>query len=398
MSQVASDIYYDPYDYAIDEHPHPVWKRLRDESPVYYNDKYDFYALSRFDDVRSASMNWQTFRSGKGSVLELIRNPEMLELVKTILFMDPPEHDRLRGLVNRVFTPRRVSILEDRIRDLCARYLDPMVGSGGFDYVQDFGAKLPMMVIGAMLGVPVEDQDDIRLFSDDMLHRDEGQTEQDVTSTMALMQYFGAAATLRRYHPRDDLMSDLVHAELPTDEGGSRQLDDGELMRFLNILAAAGNETVARLLSWAAVTLARHPDQRAEMAADPSLIPNAVEELLRYEAPSPVQARWVEADVDYHGQTIPAGSVALLLTGSAGHDERVYPDPDRFDIHRSFEQHVSLGVGIHFCLGAALARLEARVALEETLKRFPTWDVDFDRAELVRTSTVRGYHRVPVVL
>jgi cytochrome P450 len=395
---VGQDVYYDPYDYAIDEHPHPVWKQMRDEAPVYYNDKYDFYALSRFDDVRSASMNWQTFRSGRGSVLELIRNPEMLELVRTILFMDPVEHDQLRSLVNRVFTPRRVALLESRIRELCAEYLDPFVGSGGFDYVQDFGAKLPMMVIGSMLGIPIEDQDDIRSFSDAMLHREEGETDQDFTSTMALMQYFASAATLRRHHPRDDLMSDLVHAELTLEDGTTRPLDEGELMRFLNILSAAGNETVARLLSWAGATLARHPDQRRELVADPSLIPNCIEELLRYEAPSPVQARWVETDAEYHGTTIPAGSVALLLTGSAGHDERVYPDPERFDIHRTFEQQLSFGVGIHFCLGAALARLETRVALEETFKRFPTWDVDLDTAEMVRTSTVRGYHRLPITV
>ncbi len=396
MTVTEPEINYDPYDYGIDANPYPTWQRLRDEAPVYYNEQYDFYALSRFADVRSASLDVANLRNGRGSVLEMIRHPEMLENARALLFMDPPEHTHHRELVGRVFTPKRVAEMEPRIRDLCVGYLDRFVGSGGFDFVQDFGALLPMMVIGSFLGIPAEDQDTIRLLTDAQLHREEGDTIGDQSVFAILYQYLDAQVALRRYHPRDDFITALVNAELTEDDGTKRPLDPGELQRFIGILAAAGNETVARLLGWAATTLARHPDQRSRLVAEPGLIPNAVEELLRYEAPSPVQARWVENDVTYHDTVIPAGSVALLLTGSAGRDEREYADAERFDAGRKFAHHMSFGYGIHYCLGANLARMEAVIALEETFKRFPEWQVDWDHAEMVHTSTVRGWHQVPI--
>lgn len=395
-----ADLYYDPYDYDIDADPHPVWKRLRDEAPLYRNDRYDFYALSRFADVHEASLDVETFSSAKGTVLELMDHGQEIYPFPMMIFRDPPEHTQLRKLVSRAFSPRRIAALEDQIRQLTTGYLDEFVGAGGFDYVADFGAKLPMMVIGAMLGVPAEDRDAIRVWTDESLHREPGET--DVSERMQevhqnLWGYFTRYIAERRATPRDDMMTDLLEAELTREDGSTRRLDDGEVLAFIGLLSGAGNETVARLLGWTGATLARFPGERRKLVRNPGLIPNCVEELLRYEAPSPVQARWVTRDTTWYGTVVPRGSRMVLLTGSAGRDEREYPDPDRFDVDRGIERHVTFGFGIHFCLGASLARMEGRIAIEETLKRFPGWNVRFDDAEMVHTSTVRGWARLPIV-
>ncbi len=395
MSSQPADLYYDPYEYALDADPHGAWKRLRDEAPLYRNDRYDFWALSRFEDVLNASLDHETFQSGRGTVLELIdKIPEPAPMI----FKDPPEHSRLRKLVSRAFSPRRMAELEQHVRNLARGYLEPRVGSGGFDYVADFGAQLPVMVISSMLGVPEADREDIRRWTDATLHRAEGETLPAPEVMGKLFGYFHGYIQDRRKTPRDDMMTDLLEGEVEEPDGSLRRLTDLELLAFIGLLSAAGNETVARMLGWAATTLDRFPDQRRILAEDQSAIPGAVEELLRYEAPSPVQGRTLTRDVELHGETVPKGSVVLMLTGAAGRDEREYPDPDRFDVRRRAERHVSLGFGIHFCLGASLARLEGRVALEETLARFPTWDVDWDGAEMVHTSTVRGWERVPIRL
>lgn len=393
------DLYYDPYDYEIDAHPHPAWKRMRDEAPLYRNDRYDFFALSRFEDVLKASVDVGTFSSAHGTVLELMSPDEYP--YPMMIFRDPPEHTQLRKLLSRAFSPRRIGDLESEIRKITTEYLDPFVGSGGFDYVADFGAKLPMMVIGTLLGVPDEDRDQIRRWTDEMMHRAPGET--DNTQRMndvreRLWGYFGRYVSERRSSPRDDMVSDLIEAELVREDGSARRLEDVELLSFIGLLSGAGNETVARLLGWAGATLARFPAERAKLVANPALIPNGVEELLRFEAPSPVQGRWVTRDVELHGQTVPAGSKILLLTGSAGRDEREYSDPDRFDVGRKIDRHLTFGYGIHFCLGAALARMEGRIALEETFRRFPQWNVDWERAAMVHTSTVRGWEKLPIVL
>ncbi len=322
-----------------------------------------------------------------------------------MIFLDPPDHTRLRTLVSRAFTPRRMGELEGRIRDLCRDFLDEAAtgapGSRTFDYVQDFGARLPAMVIASLLGVPLEDQNQVRAWIDQVFHIEPGVgmiNDVSFGAQIELHGYLTALLAERAAHPIDDMLTDLVESEITDDQGVTRRLTREESATFANLLISAGTETVARLLGWAAVTLDANPDQRAELAADPSLIPNAVEELLRYEAPSPVQGRWTTAESQLPVGTIPAGSKVLLLTGSAGRDERKYPDADRFDIHRRFDHHVSFGYGIHFCIGAALARLEGRVALEETLARFPTWTVDHERAERLHTSTVRGWVRVPITV
>jgi cytochrome P450 len=395
----ATDIVYDPYDYVVDADPHPVWKRMRDEQPVYYNEQYDFYALSRYADVYEASLDWQTFSSAKGSVLEIIRNPEMLEVSRNMLFMDPPEHDQHRALIGRRFTPRQVAKMEAGMRDICAGFLDPLVGSTGFDYVQDFGALVPMMVICTFMGLPKEDHNAVRRLADAMVHRDEGEQNMPLELQFIVARYFDGALAIREFEPRDDFITELITAHITLEDGSSRSLDQGERLRMLGLVAGGGNETVGRALSWSAALLAEFPDQRRMLVENPELIPAAIEEIVRYEAPSPVQGRVTTREVTLHGVTIPEGAVVLLLTNSANRDERVFPDADRFDITRTFEQqHLGFGLGPHFCVGASLARLEVRVALEETLKRFPTWDVDWPNVERTHTSTVRGYHRLPILL
>ncbi|MBW2291715.1 MAG: cytochrome P450 [Deltaproteobacteria bacterium] len=397
MSQQQDELNYDPYDYDIDANPHPVWKRMRDEAPVYRNEKFDFYALSRFEDVMTASLDAKTFSSAYGTVLEMMSDEPGDSPM--MIFLDAPKHTQLRKLVSRAFSPRRISYLEQSVRKVAASYLDPLVGSGGFDYLQDFGAKLPVMVISALLGVPEEDREEIRQWTDTLLHRDEGETDakraHDAVSAQ-LWGYFGRYVEERRSQPKDDMISDLIRAEIKLPDGSTRRLENVELLAFIGLLSGAGNETVARFLGWASTLLARHPEQRAMLAKDPTMIPAAVEEILRYEAPSPVQGRRTVREVELHGVVIPKGGKVLMLTGSAGRDEREYPDADRFDVTRVIDRHVSLGYGTHFCLGASLARMEARIALEETLTRFPEWDVNWDDTEWVHTSTVRGYHRVPI--
>ncbi len=393
----ATELVYDPYDYQIDEDPHPIWKRMRDEAPLYYNPKYDFYALSRFQDVLDASLDPQTFISGRGTVIELIdqpmENPPMI-------FMDPPQHTAFRKLVSRRFTLAQIGRLEPRIRELCAGYLDPFVGAGSFDYVADFGAKLPVMVINSLLGVPEEDQEQVRIWTDLSLYRAPGETglSQEAAAAMGdIRDYWHGLIGERRARRRDDVMSELIDVELKERDGTPRKLTDDELFAFYLLISSAGNETVARFLGSVGTVLAEFPEQRENLVSNPQKIPNAVEEVLRYEAPSPIQARWCTRDVEFHGQTLPARSKVGLLTASANRDEREFPDADCFDVDRKIDRHVGLGFGIHFCLGASLARLEGRVAIEETLRRFPLWDVDRDGLERVHTSTVRGYKNVPIL-
>jgi cytochrome P450 len=393
-----TDVYYDPYDFDIDTDPYPVWKRLRDEAPLYYNERFDFYALSRFDDVERGLLDWETYRSGKGSVLELIKADfEMPSGM--ILFEDPAIHDIHRGLLSRVFTPKKMNAIEPKVREFCARSLDPLVGSGHFDFIRDLGAQMPMRTIGYLLGIPEQDQEAIRERIDAGLRLEEGQeavVAQGLSSTDTFSM-FSEYIDWRSEHPSDDLMTELLNAEFEDETGSIRKLARNEVLTYVNMLAGAGNETTTRLIGWTGKVLAEHPDQRREIAADRSLVPKAIEELLRYEAPSPIQARYVARDVEHYGRVVTEGSVMVLLNGSANRDERRFPDPDRFDIHRDIGHHLSFGYGIHFCLGAALARLEGRVALDEVLNRFPDWEVDWDHAVQARTSTVRGWEKLPVV-
>ena len=400
MTTMESDIYYDPYDFEIDTDPYPVWRRLREEQPAYYNERYDFYALSRFDDVDTCSKQWETYISSKGTLLEIIKADIDLP-PGSIIFEDPPTHDIHRRILSRVFTPRAINDLEPKIRDFCARSLDPLVGADGFDFIEDLGAQMPMRTIGMLLGIPESDQEAIRDRIDEGLRLTEGgmpDFDKTYSEGMNATEGFADYIEWRASHPSDDLMTELLNAEFTDVDGTVRTLTRDEILGYIGLLSGAGNETTTRLIGWAGKLLAEHPEQRAEMAADPSLIPAAIEECLRYEPPSPVQSRYVTKDVEHHGQTVPAGSVMVLLNASANRDERVFDDPDRFDIHRKAQRHLSFGYGLHFCLGAHLARLEARVALEEVLKRFPEWEVDTANAVQARTSTVRGWEKLPVLL
>ncbi len=398
MSVTQPDVYYDPYDFEIDSDPYPVWKALRDRQPLYYNERYDFFALSRFDDVRPAILDWQTYSSAKGTLLELIK-ADMEIPPGSIIFEDPPGHNLHRSLLSRVFTPRKMNDLEPKVRELCAHCLDPLVGAGGFDFIADLGAQMPMRVIGMLLGIPEEDQVALRKQIDASLRLDEGampDVNEQFSAGIEGASEFADYIAWREKHPSDDLMTELLNAEYEDEKGEQRRLTRDEVLNYVNLLAAAGNETTTRLIGWTAKVLADHPEQRRELAENRELVPQAIEELLRYESPSPVQARFVVRDVEHHGRVVPEGSVVLLLNGAANRDERKFPEGDRFDIHRKLDQHLAFGYGVHLCLGAALARLEGRVALDEVLQRFPTWEIDWDNAQQARTSTVRGWERMPV--
>ncbi len=399
MTTTEPDLTYDPYDFEIDSDPYPVFQRLRDEQPCYYNEQYDFFALSRFDDVQRASVDWKTYSSAKGTVLEIIRSG--METPPGIFIMeDPPAHDLHRGLLSRVFTPRRIGAIEPKVREFCARTLDPLVGSGGFDFIEHLGAEMPMRTIGMLLGIPEQDQEAIRDGIDAGLRLTEGEmpdVEEQFGSGAATGSEFEEYIEWRAEHPSDDLMTELLQAEYEDEDGERRHLSRAEVLGYVNLLAAAGNETTTRLIGWTGKVLADHPDQRRELVEDRGLVANAIEEVLRFESPSPVQARYVTTEVEHHGRIVPEGSVMLLLTGSGNRDERKFTNGEHFDIHRTIDHHLAFGYGIHFCMGAALARLEGRIALDEVLQRFPTWEVDWEHAVQARTSTVRGWERLPVV-
>jgi cytochrome P450 len=395
MTATEADLYYDPFDFEIDADPYPIWRRLRDERPLYYNDRYDFYAVSRFADVERGLVDWRTYSSAKGTILELIKSG--MEIPPgSMIFEDPPHHDLHRGLLSRVFTPRKMNAIEPKVREFCASALDPLVGAGGFDFIRDLGAQMPMRTIGMLLGIPEQDQEAIRDRIDDGLRLEEG-TMPDLDVVRDQASAFEEYIDWRSEHPSDDLMTELLQAEYEDSEGTRRRLTRAEVIGYVNLLAAAGNETTTRLIGWTGKVLADHPDQRRDLVEDRGLIPNAIEELLRYEPPSPVQARYVTKAVEHHGQTVPEGSVMLLLNAAANRDELKFPGGERFDVRRKIDHHLSFGYGIHFCLGAALARLEGRVALDEVLTRFPSWEVDTDNAVQARTSTVRGWEILPVV-
>jgi cytochrome P450 len=391
----AIELYYDPYDSDIDDDPYPVWARMREEAPLYYNEKYNFYALSRYEDVARELHNWETYRSGRGTTADILFNN--IEVPPGIvLFEDPPLHDLHRKLLSKVFTPRRMLAVESLVREFCTRELDPLVGAGGFDFIADLGAMMPMRTIGYLLGIPEEHQASIRDRNGsfiDVKGSEPGDVSQKIFEETIML--FAEFIEWRAERPSDDLMTELLAAEIEEADGTRRPLSRTEVLSYTAMIAGAGNETTARLIGFMGQLLSDHPDQRRELAADQSLIPGAIEESLRYEPPSPVQARYVARDAEHHGRVVPEGSFMLLLNGSANRDHRQYADPDRFDIHRQ-AAHLSFGQGLHFCLGSALARLEARVAFEEVLQRWPDWEVDYANAERAHTASVRGWARLPV--
>ncbi|OBH50084.1 cytochrome P450 [Mycobacterium mantenii] len=394
----VSDIRYDPYDVELLADPYPVFRRLREESPLYYNEQYDFYALSRFQDVSRALVDTGTFSSARGMILEVIKaNIEIPPGI--IVFEDPPVHDIHRKLLARMFTPRKIAELEDKIRAFCAQCLDPLVGTGRFDFIADLGAQMPMRVIGMLVGIPEHDQEQVRERSNAALLTEAGQPMTLASKGVHYDEVFAAYLDWRAEHPSDDITTELLNVEFDDETGVRRRLTRDEILLYISLVASAGNETTTRLLGWAGKVLADHPGQRHEIAANHRLIPQTIEELLRYEPPVPHLARYVTRDTEWYGHTVPEGSVMMPLIASACRDNRQFPpEGDRFDIHRQPRQHLAFSVGAHFCLGAALARLEARIALEEILKRFPEWDIDTQNAHLSSASAVRGWESMPAFI
>jgi len=393
-----TDVYYDPYHVEINTSPYETYHRLREEAPLYYNSEYDFYALSRFADVDSASVDTETFSSARGDVLETVK--ANIDIPSGfIIFEDPPIHDIHRKLLARMFTPRKISQLEPKIREFCARCLDPLIGTGHFDFVADLGARMPMQVIGMLLGMPEADQEVVRKRWDDNLRTEAGQPMDVNADGIDAGELFAEYIDWRAEHPSDDIITDLSNVEFEDETGTVRRLTRAELRSYASLVVGAGNETTNRLIGWTGKVLAEHPDQRRQLVEENSLIPKAIEELVRYEPSGPNMARYVTRDVGYYGQKVPAGSVMLLMLAAANRDHRQFPpDGDVFDIHRQSPQHLGFGRGAHYCLGSALARLEGRIALEEILKRFPEWDIDLDAAKLTSTSAVRGWESMPAIL
>jgi len=383
---------FNPYSYEFHDDPFPVYRRLRDEAPCYHDDELGFWALSRYADVLDALHDPDTYCSRFGITLEE-GNP-----LPMMLTTDPPEHTTLRRMVSRAFTPRRIGDLEPSIRSLSARYLDELRDRESADLIGDYAAPLPMDVISKLLGVPDGDQEQLRKWSDALLDREEGDkdvTPAGVEAAYQLFKYFTAFVAEKRAHPGDD---DLAAALVAIEAEGER-LTEEEVVGFLFLLIIAGNETTTKLLGNCLLAMQRFPGERAKVVADPARIPDAIEEILRYEGSTQVMGRTLTRDVELHGETMRAGEKVLLLLGSGNRDERVWDRPDVYDIDRGWPtHHLAFGHGIHVCLGAALARLEMRVSLEELLGRYPGYEIDETALVRVHSGNVRGYSSMAVTL
>lgn len=391
---------FDPFSDEYFDDPAEVYRRLRDEAPVYFSERYGFYALSRFDDVVAAHRDWKGFSSAHGVDLStLSKDPDMIRSLEMIIMMDPPEHDRYRALVSRVFTPRSIAALEPMVREVIAGYLDEVAGQDTFDVVQDVSGPFPVEIISRMLGVPAGERQQIRHWLDLTLHREPGQldpTDEGQAAMLDMVVYFLDLVAEKRRNPVDDMLSRLTQVTVDKGDGTETALDDGEIAGFATLIGGAGAETVTKLVGNAAVVLDQHPEAWARLAADPTLVPQGIEELLRLLPPSQYQGRFSVEDRELEGGTIPAGHPVLLITGAATRDPRAFEDPDVFDLDRTPAVAISLGHGVHSCLGAALARMEGRVALEELTSRYERLEVQADGLRRVRMSNVAGYANVPV--
>ena len=389
---MSGPVVYDPYDWEIHEDPYPTYRRLREEAPAYYNPERDFWALSRHEDVQGGFRDFETYSNRKGVSIDDVGDAPK---VMSFLGMDPPEHGRLRTLVSRGFTPRRVSRLEPRIRELATRTIDAFIEGGQCDFIDDFAGRLPMDVVSEMLGVPESDRDTLRGWADTVLHREAGSSAVPPAGQQAaarLIGYFAETVQERRKREGDDDLCDaLIRAEV---EG--ERLEDFDIIAFLFLMVIAGNETTTKLLANALYWIERNPEQRALVEADPQHVAGWVEETLRYDPSSQLLARTTTREVELHGHRIPEGAKVALLVGAANRDERAFPDPDRYDLTRNTSASLAFGQGTHFCLGASLARLEARVSLEEVLRRLPRFEIQAEGLERVHSSNVRGFSKMPI--
>jgi cytochrome P450 len=393
---------FDPFSSDYFDDPTEVYRRLRDEAPVYFNEKYGFYALSRFADVVSAHRDWKGFSSTHGVDLSMLtKDPSYVRAMRSIIMMDPPEHDRLRALVSRVFTPRAVTALEPMVRDVIRTFLDPVAERDSFDVVADFSAPFPVEIISRMLGVPEGERQQIREWLDLTLHREAGEmapTPEGMKAMGEMGVYFYGLTVEKRANPQDDMLSRLTQVTVDRGDGTETTLEDAEIAGFATLLGGAGAETVTKLVGNAAVLLDAHPDAWDRLAADPGLVPAAVEEILRILPPSQYQGRFSVEDREFEGGTVPAGHPVLLLTGAATRDPRAFERPDDFVIDRPASVAIGFGHGVHSCLGAALARMESRIAIEELTTRFHRLHVDRDGLRRVHMSNVAGYANVPVTV
>jgi len=405
MTTTATPLVLDPYDYDFHEDPYPLYARLRDEAPLFRSEADDFWALSRHEDVFAAFRDDETFSNRMGVTLDASAWSPEAHRVMSFLALDGAAQTRIRRLVSAGFTPRRVRELEPEIQRLTKHYLDGALATnardGEVDWITEIAGRLPMDVISELMGVPTSDRDEVRRLADLLVHREPGVRDvppAGMEAAIELFGYYGEMVKQRRAVPTDDLTSALVAAEVEGD-----RLTDAEIIAFLCLMVVAGNETTTKLLGNAMFHLSAHPDQLADVMAVPgdpeTLVVPWIEETLRYDTSTQMLARYVTRDVDLHGQTMPAGSKLLLFLGSANRDERVFARPTEFDIHRSKEelaQSVSFGTGRHFCLGANLARLEARVVLAELVRRAASFEVHAERAVRVHSVNVRGFASLPV--
>lgn len=394
-TQSTTSVVYDPYSYEIHEDPYPTYKRLRDEAPVYYNEERDFYALSRYDDVMEGFRDSERYSSAQGVTIDPAASGPNAHRTMSFLAMDPPQHGRMRGLVSRGFTPRRVAAMEDHIREITRSHVEVALAKGDFDFVADIAGKVPMDVISELLGVPEQDRAELRRMADMLVHREEGLDDvppEGVAAALELVGYYADFVDARRVNPTDDMVSALCQAEVD-----GERLSDDEITSVMFLLVVAGNETTTKLLSHAWYWAWRNPDQLAKCYDDRNRIKDWVEETLRYDTSSQMLGRVTVEDIDLHGRTIPAGERVLLLVGAANRDERAFVDPDRFDIDRDLEKIgvASFGYGRHFCMGASLARMETRVVLEEILDRITAYDIDEAAASRVHSVNVRGFATLP---
>jgi cytochrome P450 len=393
---------FDPMSEEFFERPWDVYRWLRDEAPAYHNEELGFWAVSRYDDCVEVHRDVATYTSTRGVTLAQLRSAsfgEIAEQVASMIMMDPPMHERMRKLVNRAFTPRRIAEWEPVVEQVIGGFLDGLTGSGAFDVVRDLSGPFPVEVICTILGVPEGDRQQIRHWTDAMLELEVGNpfpTAAGIEAGMALSEYMVALVADKRAHPADDMIGHLIEAEVEREDGEVEHLTDLEISRFISLLAAAGAETVTKLVGNGVMTFAEHPGELARLQADPSLAGSAVEEVLRWKAPSQYQGRYALADRAFHGRTIPAGSPVLVVTGAANRDPRAYDDPDRFDITRQGPLGITFGHGIHYCIGAHLARLEGRIAFTELYRRWPHLTVDLDAVRYVHMANVAGPSSVPV--
>jgi cytochrome P450 len=386
---------YNPYAYEIHEDPYPTYARLREEAPLYHNEEMGFWALSRHADVIEGFRDNERLSSSHGVSLDPAASGPHAYRTMSFLAMDPPMHGRMRALVSRGFTPRRVAQLEPRIREIARGYLADIVQREDFDFIKDFAGRLPMDVISELIGVPQEDRDELRMKSDLLVHREDGVQDvppEGMAAALDLVVYYSEMLAQRRANPTDDVISALLDAEIDGD-----RLDDEEIIGFLFLMVVAGNETTTKLLGNAWYWAWRNPEQRTKPFADPSRIPTWVEETLRYDTSSQMLARIATQDIELYDRVIPAGDRVVLLAGSANRDHRVFAEPDRYDLDRAepLPQLASFGFGRHFCLGASLARLEARVALEELVAAVDDYDIDPTGISRVHSVNVRGFATLP---